>query len=74
MKMFLVVVAGLVFTIALIGIMVEAGKEKTNPSTGCVSWTDFTHYGEIKLKPGMDCTINKAGENTQEISCCPRTP
>jgi hypothetical protein len=72
MKAFLIVVAGIIFFGALIGLMVELGKEKTDPDTGCVSWTDFTHYGDVELKPGMDCKLHRQGENLTEITCCPR--
>lgn len=70
MKMFLIVVACLIFMIALVGLMVEAGKEKTDPQTGCVHFLDYTHYGKIKTKPGMDCSVNRVGDDTFEIDCC----
>lgn len=74
MKPFLIVLAGILFFGALIGLMVELGKEKTDPQTGCTTWTDFTHYGEISLKPDMNCKLYKQGENMLEITCCPRHP
>ncbi len=73
-KTFLIVLAGILFFGALIGLMVEASKEKRDPGTGCTIWTDFTHYGSIDLKPGMDCKLYKQGENMLEITCCPRKP
>lgn len=74
MKPFLIVVAGIVFFGALIGLMVEAGKEKTDPQTGCIHYMDYTHYGEIKTKPGMDCKVFHSSENMFEVDCCPRKP
>lgn len=70
MKPFLVVAAGIFFS-AFIGLMVELGKEKTNPDTGCVSWTDFTHYGDGELEPSMDCKLHRlerAPERQSEIT------
>ncbi len=43
MKPFLIIVAGIIFFGALIGLMVEAGKEKTDPQTGCVHYMNYTH-------------------------------